>query len=455
MTKKKPAKKASQKARKKASPSSLKKKRGSDDDESNEYHVKRVQGVQWINLVASADQQIKDKEADLKEAQGKVEKCVAEKNFPSATYDYWSSEVADLKVSITNLQHDKNRYTTAAENDQANMSTMSNKLSASIPVGGVKFTIGDFKQWPRRMNPPNVPDVVYSRRGIRPMNPEYIADVSKDFEVIVMYIKGCLEYKTLVGKPLTMNSKVAFSIWKTSRVLLTQGHMGEGKTRLIMELCNGLLDKQLDTDVVQVRFIRITFSENFEYFRPTSDTLVVTFMKNLLLFHGLQNQVVKKIQFSSESEALEKGMWFLRGKLQVEGYLDKKKRQCLVVCVDELLKMDIDGQATPDLLVAKLMRFQDETLATDTPTIFLFTSLTDLHTGKVVTTSFRRGSTTFYIPVLSSDLVKRNLLNMIPGLEERFSNDTAFVQLFLLCNNNPRLVFDGLANLDLKEQTTI
>ena len=155
------------------------------------------------------------------------------------------------------------------------------------------------------------------------MKPQYIADVPKDFKPIIQYIKGCLESKAR-GKKDT----VAFaSSWETSRVLLTQGHMGEGKTRLIVELCKGILDDQFKIDDVQVRFIRIAFNGDFTYFTPTSDTMVVTFMKNLLLFHGLQNQVVEKIQFSSESEALEKGMGFLRRKLQVEGYLGKKKRQ--------------------------------------------------------------------------------------------------------------------------------
>ena len=103
------------------SPSSMKKvkkMRGSDDE--SDYKVKRVHWEQELAVRAKTLAALKSARTNLKKAKVKVQKCVAEDDFKSGKYKYWSGEVEKLEDTIAVLQKDKDRYSTNAENEQAN-----------------------------------------------------------------------------------------------------------------------------------------------------------------------------------------------------------------------------------------------------------------------------------------------------------------------------------------------
>ena len=106
-----------------------KKARGSDDNEPGEYDLRKVQ---W-NLVVNAEKMIKDKEADLKKANDKLNECVAKDDFKSNAYKHWKEQIKKLEASIKRLEGREASYRESANKVQAKMSAKSYKLSASIP----------------------------------------------------------------------------------------------------------------------------------------------------------------------------------------------------------------------------------------------------------------------------------------------------------------------------------
>ena len=129
-----------------SAPSFQKKKkiRGSGyDDESDEYEVKRVH---WDELVLKQDlaeradvlAALKSARVKFEEATGRLNTLVDKGDFKSRTYKHWCGEVQKLEASIEKLEERSESYRESANNVQAKMSTMSYKLSASIP-GGLKY----------------------------------------------------------------------------------------------------------------------------------------------------------------------------------------------------------------------------------------------------------------------------------------------------------------------------
>ena len=117
------------------SPSSMKKvkKMRGSDDESDEYKVKRnkqelAEREETLAALKSARTNLESARTDLKKAKVEVQKCVAQGRFKSDMYKYWSGEVEKLEFSVNKLedtiiavlQKDKDRYSTNAENEQAN-----------------------------------------------------------------------------------------------------------------------------------------------------------------------------------------------------------------------------------------------------------------------------------------------------------------------------------------------
>ena len=110
------------------SPSSMKKvkKMRGSDDESDDYKVKR--NKQELAEREETLAALKSARTDLKKAKVEVQKCVAQGRFKSDKYKYWSGKVEKLEFSVNKLedtivavlQKDKDRYSTNAENEQAN-----------------------------------------------------------------------------------------------------------------------------------------------------------------------------------------------------------------------------------------------------------------------------------------------------------------------------------------------
>ena len=291
------------------------------------------------------------------------------------------------------------------------------------------------ERWPDAMNPnTHQEDFEYEEegRGIRKMQPKEFHQET-GLAKISDYILCC------IGEPRTEDTFMTHS-GKGRKVLLSEGAMGKGKTRLFMELCKG---KLLQNDLGHaVNFVRVTGSEGFRPVEDHTDSVEVRFAKALLQFHGIDVSDLQHVASLADMDYL------LREKLMAVGVMRPYKsgtKQVLVVCVDELLLMLRDSDAS--CLMSGAMQYQESTEKGETPTIFMFTTLTAKQ-GLDLTLRSGREPCYYVVPTVPEGKLRKFAEDLVPNFNTLYKESAAFRQLFHIGVHNTRYIIDGFCSLD-------
>ena len=219
-----------------------------------------------------------------------------------------------------------------------------------------------------------------------------------------------------------------------ANIFCHKGLMGMGKTRLHNELCSP--DSEVGKSVVKameevrkpVRFIRITFNENFRFPRLLEGPInKETFWKQLLCFHGLNAEEAAKVK--NEDDAVR----------HIRDKLDMQAGTTLVVCVDELMNMPYSGDGEPENVVGRLMgvlHSMQESSYAEAPIVFLFSAVTG-EMLKAAEGASKRRTISAKLPSLSEEQLQELLFEKHPRLEQ-FKEAPMFELLFKLCAPTPR-----------------
>ena len=291
-------------------------------------------------------------------------------------------------------------------------------------------------RWRDDMNPnTHQKDFKYETqgRGIRKMQPKmYYADDS--LNVISTYILSCIG-KLPADATLSPNGK-------GRKVLLIKGAMGKGKTRLCVELCKGdLLQSDLEHPVT---FVRVTGNEGFEPVINKQELVEVRFAKALLQFHGIDAGDLQHVA------SLEDVDYLMREKLVAVGAMKADEtgtKQVMVVCVDELLELLIQSDACD--LVRELIKYQENTLQGEKPTLFMFTTLTTKR-GNELTIPSGRKPYYYAVPTVPEDKLQAVAASLVPNFDDLYDRSAAFRQLFHIGLHNPRYIIEGFCALDFE-----
>ena len=259
-------------------------------------------------------------------------------------------------------------------------------------------------------------------------------------EDIESYIKGALCFPScLTQKPLSGCAEYAVnSLRNQTKIFYNAATMGMGKTRLHNELCRGVMKINCGANVT-TKFVRFTYSEDTDF---ENDGTGLTFVKQLLRYHGLAKVEADKIQ------TLEAGFDIFIKKLSENNAFADRTTKVLCVCFDELHQGN--GAAyTQSCLVKDLMVHQDKTLKTNNEgvrVLFLFSSLTKGLFGKMTADSERTAvAPPGRVPLLDPETIKNLLLEHFPDVKRLIETKNRFVeQLVDLSSDIPRVAFDGL-----------
>ena len=284
----------------------------------------------------------------------------------------------------------------------------------------------------RQQGPPDLSNWVWEERlNTSILKGKYIGDGAAD--ETLSYLKGFLnvgDRKDRMFSTVTLEGREG----PQANIFCHMGLMGMGKTRLHNELCSP--DSEVGKSVVKameevrkpVRFIRITFNENFRFPRLLEGPINnETFWKHLLCFHGLNAEEAAKV--NNVDDAVR----------HIRDKLDMQAGTTLVVCVDELMNMPYSGDGEPEQVVGRLMgvlHSMQESSNADAPIVFLFSAVTDEMLNAAEGASKRR-TISAKLPSLSEDQLQELLFEKHPRLEQ-FKEAPMFELLFKLCAPTPR-----------------
>ena len=234
-----------------------------------------------------------------------------------------------------------------------------------------------------------------------------------------------------------------------SRYFCAYGQMGKGKTRFHNELCRFGANV---SDSLDVQFVRITYNEYSSLVRiPGADTL--TFGRNLLMFHGCSRESAQRIYNLQEAVDIVSSHVFTGS--------EETKQKVLVICVDELHQLRLDGAGDRDKrdkiigsLLCDLCMYQDSTLKQEVAVLFLFSSVTKAMMDVVAAPS-QRSAAEYFVPEIPSKDALELLWGRRPDLKERYDEETVLQQLVHLCVPTPRALLEGIPKAFEEHHNTI
>ena len=299
------------------------------------------------------------------------------------------------------------------------------------------------------LGPPDLSNWVWEDRlNTAILEGEYIGDGAAD--ETLSYLKGFLNVGNEEDRDYATVTLKGRGGYPQSKIFCHMGLMGMGKTRLHNELCSP--DSAVGKSVVKameevgkpVRFIRITYNEGRSFEGVTGPINKDTFLKHLLCFHGLNGKEAAKVNNAHDA------VRHIREKLGMQA------GDTLVICVDELMKMEGYGVDTHLNKVGRLMQqllVMQDTADADAPLVFLFSAVTKEVLDAAEMASSRRAISA-KLPLLSEKQLRNLLFKMHPDLTQ-YKGVRVFELLLKLCAPTPRYVLEGLPRAFKKQAREI